>query len=77
MHSLYHNPTQKCSLIHRLVSKQGDSALARDYYDRACARMDRDEPDHPMLILQRREAARLLGIEVEDDGEAVAQHAGE
>jgi len=68
--------SRRVFVLSAIASKQGDSALARDYYDRACTLMDRDEPNNPWLILQRREAARLLGIEVENEGAALAQQAG-
>ena len=40
----------------------GKPSAARDYYDRAVARLEATYPDNPQTVLFRDEAASVLGV---------------
>jgi hypothetical protein len=41
----------------------GERSEAREFYDRSVTWMEERQPDHPLQIRQRQEAADVLGIQ--------------
>ncbi len=53
----------ECFALAMTGAKIGNGAEAREYYDRAVARMNETYPRSPEYNLLREEAAELLGIQ--------------